>query len=76
MISLERKIRRAWARVRENNFPLDGLVGRNLHERIVGVVGTGRIVALVALTLKLGFGCRVLAAHRIEDAALTAIGVE
>ena len=75
MISLERTIHRAWARVRGNNFSLDGLVGRNLHERTVAVVGTGRIGALVARTLKLGFGCRVLAVDMIEDADLKAIGV-
>ncbi len=76
IISLERKIHRAWARVRENNFSLDGLVGRNLHGRTVAVVGTGRIGALVARTLKLGFGCRVLAVDMVEDAELKAIGVE
>ena len=76
MISLERKIHRAWTRVRENNFSLDGLVGRNLHGRTVAVVGTGRIGSLVARALKLGFGCRVLAVDTVEDDALKAIGVE
>lgn len=75
MLALDRKIPRAWARVRENNFALDGLIGRNLHGRTVGVVGTGRIGALVARTLRLGFGCEVLASDVFHDPALEAMGV-
>ena len=75
MLTLDRQIHRAWARVRENNFALDGLIGRNLHERTVGVVGTGRIGALVARALALGFGCTVLAADLEPDAGLEQIGV-
>ena len=75
MLALDRNIPRAWARVRENNFALDGLIGRNLHRRTVGVVGTGQIGALVARSLRLGFGCEVLASDPVEDEALRAIGV-
>lgn len=75
LLALDRKIHRAWARTRENNFALDGLVGRNLHGRTVGVVGTGRIGALVARTLRAGFGCEVLASDIIEDPELVALGV-
>ena len=75
LLTLDRKIHRAWARTRENNFALDGLVGRNLHGRTVGVVGTGRIGAIVARILRLGFGCTVLAADPVEDAGLVAQGV-
>ena len=75
MLALDRNIHRAWARVRENNFALDGLIGRNLHGRTVGVIGTGQIGALVARSLRLGFGCEVLASDVAPDAALTAIGV-
>ncbi|MBR0550906.1 2-hydroxyacid dehydrogenase [Stakelama marina] len=75
LLALDRKIHRAWARVRENNFALDGLIGRNLHGRCVGVIGTGRIGALVARTLKLGFGCEVLASDVAESAELAAIGI-
>ncbi|MGH1558308.1 NAD(P)-dependent oxidoreductase [Caulobacter segnis] len=49
---------RAWSRVRENNFALEGLIGRNLSGRVAGVVGTGRIGALVARMLRLGFTAR------------------
>ena len=76
LLALDRKIPRACARTRENNFALDGLVGRNLFGRVVGVVGTGRIGALVARALKLGFGCKVLASDPVVAAELVAMGVE
>ncbi|AQR73091.1 2-hydroxyacid dehydrogenase [Sphingomonas sp. LM7] len=75
LLAVDRKIPKAWARVRENNFALDGLIGRNLHGRTAGVVGTGKIGALVARALKLGFGCDVLASDIVEDPELVAIGV-
>jgi len=75
LLALDRKIHRAWARTRENNFALEGLVGRNLHRRVVGVIGTGRIGAIVAQILQCGFGCEVLAADVIENSELAALGV-
>ena len=60
LLSLNRQIHRAYARVREGNFALDGLMGFDLHGRTAGVIGTGRIGAIVAHLLR-GFGCRVLA---------------
>ncbi len=60
MLTLNRKIHRAHARVREGNFSLDGLLGFDLHMRTVGIVGTGKIGAVVA-TILTGFGCRILA---------------
>jgi len=75
LLALDRKVHRAWARVRENNFALDGLIGRTLHGRTVGVIGTGKIGALVARALRLGFGCNVLASDVAEDPELKAIGV-
>lgn len=75
LLAVDRKIPKAWARVRDNNFALDGLIGRNLHGRTVGVVGTGKIGALVARALRLGFGCEVLASDLVADPALEAIGV-
>ncbi|MPY91174.1 MAG: 2-hydroxyacid dehydrogenase [Luteitalea sp.] len=60
MLTLNRKIHRAYARVREGNFALGQLLGFDLHDRTVGVVGTGRIGTVVARIMG-GFGCRVLA---------------
>lgn len=60
MLSLNRKIHRAHARVREGNFALDGLLGFDMNGRTVGLVGTGKIGTVVARILT-GFGCRLLA---------------
>ncbi|HEX5064163.1 MAG TPA: 2-hydroxyacid dehydrogenase [Kofleriaceae bacterium] len=60
VLTLDRKIHRAYARVREGNFSLDGLLGFDLHDKTVGIVGTGRIGAAAARIFA-GFGCRVLA---------------
>lgn len=60
VMTLNRKIHRAYARVREWNFSLDGLVGFDLHGKTVGIVGTGKI-GRVAARIFGGFGCRVLA---------------
>ena len=59
ILALERKIHRAHNRVREGNFALEGLLGRDLNGRTVGIIGTGRIGAVVARIMS-GFGCRVL----------------
>lgn len=74
ILSLNRSIHRAYARVREGNFALDGLLGRNLQGRSVGVVGTGRI-GLAVVRIMLGFGCRVLAHDPAPDPACQALGV-
>ncbi|MBI3556279.1 MAG: 2-hydroxyacid dehydrogenase [Deltaproteobacteria bacterium] len=60
ILGLNRKIHRAFNRVREFNFSLDGLVGFDLHGKTVGVIGTGKIGAVFARIMR-GFGCRVLA---------------
>lgn len=60
MLALDRKLHRAYNRVREGNFSLEGLLGRELHTRTVGIVGTGKIGAVVARILS-GFGARLLA---------------
>jgi D-lactate dehydrogenase len=60
VLTLNRKLHRAIARVREGNFALDGLLGFDLHGRTVGVIGTGRIGECF-LRIMAGFGCRLLA---------------
>src|SRR5262245_10143128 len=42
LLAVNRKLHRAWARVREHNFALDGLLGFDLYGKTVGVIGTGR----------------------------------
>jgi D-lactate dehydrogenase len=60
ILTLNRKFHRAFNRVREGNFALDGLVGFDLHGRTIGIVGTGKIGTVFARILS-GFGCRLLA---------------
>ena len=71
ILALNRRLPRAYQRVREGNLALDGLLGFDLHGKTVGVVGTGRIGALVARALALGFGCRILAHDPFPDVELT-----
>ena len=56
ILALNRKIHRAYNRVREGNFALDGLLGFDLHGKTVGIVGTGQIGTIVARIMH-GFGC-------------------
>ena len=75
ILTLNRQIHRAYNRTRDNNFALDGLMGFDLHGKTVGVVGTGKIGALVARALKLGFGCEVLAHDPLPTPSSGALGV-
>jgi D-lactate dehydrogenase len=59
IMALNRKTHRAYARVREGNFELDGLLGFDIHGLTVGVVGTGKIGLEFARIMN-GFGCRLL----------------
>lgn len=59
ILALNRKITRAHNRVREMNFALDGLTGFDLHGKVAGVAGTGKIGAILVKILH-GFGCRLL----------------
>jgi D-lactate dehydrogenase len=58
--SLNRKIHRAYNRTRDFNFSLDGLMGKDLHDRTVGVIGTGKIGQIFAKIMAGGFGCKLL----------------
>src|SRR5215471_16899043 len=60
LLTLNRKIHRAFNRVRELNFSLNGLVGFDLHGKTAGIVGTGKIGQVAGQILR-GFGMRVLA---------------
>lgn len=75
ILALDRNIHRAYARVRDGNFSLDGLLGFDLAARTVGVIGTGRIGAIVARILH-AFGCEVLAHDVAPSEACRAIGVQ
>ncbi len=73
ILTLNRKLHRAYNRVREGNFALDGLLGFDLCGRTVGVVGTGRIGATFARIMH-GFGCRLLLHDPVPDPGLQQVG--
>ncbi|WP_138498246.1 2-hydroxyacid dehydrogenase [Nostoc sp. PA-18-2419] len=73
ILSLNRKIHRAYNRVRESNFSLDGLLGFNLHQRTVGIIGTGKIGLILGQIMK-GFGCNILAYDVYHNRELEALG--
>ncbi|HSO22865.1 MAG TPA: D-lactate dehydrogenase family protein [Chondromyces sp.] len=68
ILALNRKIHRAYNRVREGNFSLTGLVGFNLHGRTAGIVGLGSIGRALAANLR-GIGMKVLASDPALDEA-------
>ncbi|WP_345949296.1 2-hydroxyacid dehydrogenase [Mucilaginibacter sp. PAMB04274] len=74
LLTLNRKTHKAYNRVREQNFSLNGLLGFNMHGRTIGVIGTGKI-GMAFCRIMLGFGCRVLAYDLFEDEDLKALGV-
>lgn len=69
ILCLNRKIHKAYNRVREGNFSLDGLVGFDLHGKEVGVIGAGRIGRSFIKIMK-GFGCEVYAYDKFQDTNL------
>lgn len=75
LLSLNRKIHRSYARTREGNFSLDGLMGFNISNQTIGIIGLGHIGFCVARILK-GFGCRILAYDILENQAAIDIGVQ
>jgi D-lactate dehydrogenase len=59
ILALNRKLCRAYNRVRDDNFSLEGLMGFDLHGSTVGIVGTGKIGQCFAQIMQ-GFGCKLL----------------
>jgi D-lactate dehydrogenase len=75
LLTLNRHTHKAYNRVRENNFNLNGLEGFDLHGRTVGVIGAGKI-GLCFIRIMLGFGCRVLVFDPEVSAEVQAMNVE
>lgn len=73
IMTLNRHTHRAYNRVREGNFLLEGLLGVTLHGRTVGVVGTGRIGLATARILR-GLGCHVLGCDPSPSPAFADLG--
>jgi len=74
MLTLNRKTHRAFNRVREGNFALEGLLGFDFHGRTVGIVGTGQIGGVLARIMH-GFGCALLGHDRRTNPDCEALGM-
>lgn len=75
IMTLNRKTHKAYNRVREQNFSLNGLLGFDLFGKTVGVIGTGNIGQVFCSIMK-GFGTKVLAYDVYPNNALAKKGVE
>lgn len=75
ILTLNRKTHKAYNRVRDGNFSLEGLTGFDLFGKTVGVIGTGKIGA-VFCEIMLGFGCKIRAFDVNENEALKTKGVQ
>lgn len=74
ILMLNRNLHRAYHRVRENDYSLNGLLGFDLVNKTVGVIGTGKIGAVFARVIQ-GVGCHVIAFDPQPDPTLAAAGV-
>ena len=66
ILALNRKLIKANNRVHEQNFSLNGLTGFDLNGKTVGIIGTGKIGAVMVKILH-GFGCKILAQDIVKD---------
>ncbi|HEU5246625.1 MAG TPA: 2-hydroxyacid dehydrogenase [Candidatus Udaeobacter sp.] len=74
MLALNRKLHRAYNRVREGNFALDGLLGFDMRGKTAGIIGTGKIGTVVAQILS-GFACSILAFDPAPNEQCRSFGV-
>ncbi|WP_282111581.1 2-hydroxyacid dehydrogenase [Maribacter stanieri] len=75
ILTLNRKTHKAYNRVREGNFSLKNLIGFNLSNKTIGVIGTGKIGETFCKILN-GFGCKIIAYDIAENENVTTLGVE
>ena len=70
---LNRKLNKAYNRVRDDNFSLNGLMGFDLYDCTVGIIGTGKIGLILAQIMH-GFGCHLLGSDLYPNPKFEAIG--
>jgi D-lactate dehydrogenase len=75
ILGLVRRTHRAYNRVRDGNFALEGLLGFDLHGRCVGIVGSGRIGTVFARIMS-GFGCRLMAYDPYPNEEMRRLGAK
>lgn len=66
MLSLNRKIHKAYYRIRDSNFSINGLLGFDMHGKTLGVIGTGKIGKCL-INIAIGFGMKVIAYDKYRD---------
>lgn len=74
MLTLNRKVHKAYNQVREGNLLLDGLLGFDMHGKTVGIMGTGKIGLALARILH-GMGCRLLGYDLSPNPAAQELGI-
>jgi D-lactate dehydrogenase len=74
ILTLNRKTHKAYNRVKESNFSLSGLMGFNLNNKTVGVIGTGKIGSAFCKIMQ-GFNCKVIAYDIKEKEILKEQGI-
>lgn len=74
ILCLNRKIQHAHNRIREGDFSLNGLMGFNLYQKTVGIIGTGQIGTALVNILN-GFGCHLLAFDPQQNEHCIKLGV-
>ena len=75
LLTLNRKTHKAYARVRDNNFSINGLAGMDLHGKTVGIIGTGKIGQVFSDICK-GFGMEIIAYDKFPNKNLDVEYVE
>ena len=75
ILCLNRKLHKAYTRVRDGNFSLDGLLGFDLHGKTVGIIGTGKIGQIFAKAVR-GLGCHVIGYDKYPNDAFKEAGGE
>lgn len=75
MLTLNRKIHRAYNRVKEGNFSLEGLMGFDMNQRTVGIVGVGKIGIITAKILQ-SFGTQILYYDLAPNAVCDSLGMK
>ncbi|PPQ70546.1 hypothetical protein CVT26_013133 [Gymnopilus dilepis] len=75
LLTVVRKYHKAYNRVREGNFLLEGLMGFNIHGKTVGIIGTGKIGMLTGKILSKGFGATVIAYDPYPSKAAEEYGI-
>eukprot|EP01133_Synstelium_polycarpum_P010782 gene10782-12562_t len=75
IMTLNRKTHKAYNRVRESNFNLEGLEGFDMRGKTVGIAGTGKIGCLLAGILN-GFGCKLIGYDIYENEEAKKLGLK